>query len=45
MHAVEPEVVMVIGFMSECTATIGCIVRMEGALEVDALEKKWCEAW
>jgi hypothetical protein len=35
MPAIEPEVGMVIGFMSEGTATIGCIVRIEGTLEVD----------
>jgi hypothetical protein len=40
MPAIEPEVLvgMVIGFMTEGTATIGCIyiVRIEGTLEVDA---------
>jgi hypothetical protein len=36
MPAVEPEVGMVIGFMGEGTATIGCIFRTEGTLEVDA---------
>jgi hypothetical protein len=38
MPAVESKVGMVIGFMSEGTATIGCIVRIEGTREVWMLE-------
>jgi hypothetical protein len=42
MPAVEPEVGMIIGFMSEGTAAIGCIVRIEDMLEVDAgVEVVW----
>jgi hypothetical protein len=44
MPAVEPEVGMTIGFMSEGAAAIGCIVRIEDmlSLEVDAgVEVMW----
>ena len=42
MPAVEPEVGMVIGFMSEGTAAIGCVVRIEDILEADTgVEVMW----
>jgi len=36
MPAVQPEVGVIIGFMSEGAAAIGCIVRIEDMLEVDS---------
>ena len=33
MPAVDPEVGMIIGFVSEGTAAIGCIVRIQDVLE------------
>jgi hypothetical protein len=42
MPAVEAEVGMIIGFMSEGAAAIGCIVKIEDMLEVDAgVEVMW----
>jgi hypothetical protein len=42
MPAVEPEVGMTIGFVSEGTTAIGCIVRIEDVLEVNAgVETMW----
>jgi len=42
MPAVKPEVGMIIGFMSEGTAAIGCIVRIEDMPEMDAgVEVMW----
>ena len=43
MPAVQPEVGMIIGFMSEGAAAIGCIVRIEDMLEVDSQWHPQCK--